>query len=200
MGLFGNALVSAGGEIAGSVVGGLFSASQAGKSRHWQEKMYNQRYQRTMADLKAAGLNPMLAMGGSPGNAPAGAMGSMPDMDLGTAINSGVHTGIAAKAAKVSLEAAKTQLEASRIGTGLQSDMVSWLRENSHYRDLFLAGLAAKTAGLSPSIFGPLMMSQSKGFGALGRKLGDMLFQRLDAGRPNDGTMDDIIRRSLQKK
>lgn len=54
-------LISAGGDIAGSAISGAFNASQAGKARHWQEKMYNQRYQRTMADMDAAGLNPILA-------------------------------------------------------------------------------------------------------------------------------------------
>lgn len=203
----GAAAISAAGDIGGSVISGLFSASQAGKARHWQEKMYSQRYQRTMADMKAAGLNPMLAMGGNPGSVPSSPVAEMPD--LGASVSRGVHSAIAARAAKVELESAKTNLEASRMSTGIQRDMVDWLRENPHYRDLFLGGLAAKTAGMSPSIFGPLLASHAGGMRDLGKRLGDWLmrsgsvsgdrYNNLDSGRPNSSAIDDVIRRSLKK-
>lgn len=90
---------SAIGALAPVVSSGLFSGygqrktnesiiNEAQKNRDWQERMSNTSYQRAMHDMRAAGLNPMLAFMKGGASTPGGASATGMQNELGVAANS----------------------------------------------------------------------------------------------------------------
>lgn len=70
------------GALAG-LAGTVFSANKASKeartNRNFQEQMSNTAYRRSMSDMKAAGLNPILAAKNGGASTPGGSLAQVPD-------------------------------------------------------------------------------------------------------------------------
>lgn len=80
MPILGTVLTSAASGL-GGIIGGeranRANAKEASKNRQFQERMSSSAHQREVADLRAAGLNPILSAGGSGASQPGGAQAQM---------------------------------------------------------------------------------------------------------------------------
>lgn len=103
-------LISAGGSIAGNLAGGLITNSQNRRNAQiqmdYQTNMSNTAHQREMADLKAAGLNPLLtATGGAGASTSQGAMATMENV-----LSPGITSAIDASRLKKEIDAVDSQI------------------------------------------------------------------------------------------
>lgn len=63
---------------AGAYLQYRWNRSEAQRARDWNERMSNTQWQRGVADMRAAGINPLVAFGGAPAGFPGGAAAHAP--------------------------------------------------------------------------------------------------------------------------
>lgn len=80
-----------GAEIIGNQMNQKFNSRMMKKQQEFQENMYKHRYQWEMDDMKAAGMNPMLASGAAPPGPSSGGSAVGSDIDLSGALSSGLQ-------------------------------------------------------------------------------------------------------------
>jgi len=131
------------GGIIGSSISAGTSAMIARKNREFQERMTKHRYQYQMADMRAAGLNPMLAMGQSPPGSPPGAMAQIPD--LGSSFAKGTSAWAQKQLAKEQEELAKANVELTGEKKKTEIELQKNARDLRFQRGFQNANSAAQT-------------------------------------------------------
>lgn len=148
------------GSIAASAIGGGMSylgASSANEANQqaaqhqmaFQERMDSTKYQRAVADLKAAGLNPMMAYGNMQTNAPSGALGvgaqntfAQSGQQIGEAVGKGAETAMKMATIK-NLEAQNQQIHANTAESEARTELA---RNQSIAIDADILSKAAQAA------------------------------------------------------
>lgn len=178
----------------GGLLGGLFqnSAQQASadKQMKFQERMDNTKYQRTMADMKAAGLNPMLAYSQGAGSAPSGAQAQMSNVTDSAvrAAQGSVSSAAQANLMKEQLNnlSADTKLKMSQAATAVENAKL--LNANSAtvlgvLPDVIAkAGWDAEVSGLNAKLLTPKSLRAGVENEYLGSDLGKVLAAGAIAG------------------
>ena len=103
--------------------------------------MSNTSYQRAVVDMKAAGINPILAATNGGANTPTGATGDI--KSLGNSMSAGTSNAIAVSHAKEDLKVKKLQSSVSK-------DAMSLYQSNPEVGKLVAGAKLAQEAGLDP--------------------------------------------------
>lgn len=169
--------------VVGSVVEGVFAKKEASKNRNFQAEQSSTQYQRAVDDLRAAGLNPVIAAGG-PSQAMSGSVAQTPNFSQ--AGSSAVQNQLIREQLKsIQAQAAKdnTQAELNKVAAGLTAAQIQQTGASIRQMDASTTKLLAE-AGLTQQQIdsfagvlrgGGTVSEAARAIGFTGKKLYDFI-------------------------
>lgn len=129
--IIGGALIGGATNLVGNLFGNNSAKKEATKNREFQERMAKNAHQYEVADLKAAGLNPILSSGGSGASTPSGSTANInvPNLDLTKYASSAADTILRKKQQELvdaqinNTNAQTANTNAQTVGTNLENDI-----------------------------------------------------------------------------
>lgn len=130
-----------------------YNAAEAAKNRDWQERLANSAHQREVADLKKAGLNPILSAGGQGATTGSGASASSEAAGVDTSMVGAIIDMASAQLnSATALQTTAMQTQAS-IANNIRNNMVALEKHFTSSGDS-IVGQARTAAGVLGRIFG----------------------------------------------
>lgn len=126
-----------------------FNSAEAAKSRDWQEEMRRTQYQTTVSDLKAAGLNPMLAYQQGGAGTPSGATAANSSMPT---IGNKVTAALSAGAQAAQIMNIKAQTEKTEADTKVSEATAKQVEAQTHLTSTSATNVAQQTENLKEQI------------------------------------------------
>ena len=126
-----------------------FNSAEAAKTREWQENMRATQYQTAVSDLKAAGLNPMLAYQQGGAGTPTGATASNSGIPQ---IGNKVAAGLTAAAQAAQIMNLKAQTEKTEADTEVSVATAKQVEAQTHMTTTSTTKIAQETENLKEQI------------------------------------------------
>lgn len=166
------------------------NADMAGDQMAFQERMSNTSYQRAVGDLKAAGLNPMLAYSQGGASTPPGSKAEF---------TNSLGTGIGSAAQAVQMEQGKAQVEQTKAGVENINAQTAKIRSETLANELHSAKLVADVANVKQdtSLKGNLSSNAwqaNKGIGADSESKYALMREMMDKG----GFAAEVMKRKAE--